>query len=334
VATRLELSPSNAGAYLRKRGILPVGVRARAIPLSGGISNVVLRVDWDGGAVVVKQSLPVLRVEELWEFDPARIVVERECMAALAELLPAGCVPEVLDADDEQCAFTMSCAPEGGMVWKNALLRGEVDHDVARRAGALLARVHANSAADPLLAERFADLMPLVQGRIAPYHHTAAGAHPDFASLIEADAERLLTERRALVLGDYSPKNLIAYPDRLLLLDFEVAHWGDPAFDAAFLITHLVLKAVHRTGDYLSAARTFWNAYLSAGGNAREADVALELSVLLLCRVDGKSKAEYLDEAGRSFVRDLACDLLAEDERSLAVLYSIEERIRAARAVR
>ncbi len=47
------------------------------------------------------------------------------------------------------------------------------------------------------------------------------------------------------MLGDWSPKNLLVYPDRVLALDFEVAHRGDPAFDVAFMLTHLVMKSVH-----------------------------------------------------------------------------------------
>jgi aminoglycoside phosphotransferase (APT) family kinase protein len=330
--TRLVLSAANVADYLRGRGVLPAGAEARVAPLSGGISNVVLRVDWAEGSVVVKQSLPALRVEERWEFDPARIVVERKCMVALGTLLPAGAVPAVIDADDRELVLTMSCAPDGGVVWKDALLRGELDPAVARRAGELLGRVHAGSAGDEALAESFDDLMPLVEGRIAPYHRTAARAHPDLAALIEADAERLMTQRRALVLGDYSPKNLISYPDRLLVLDFEVAHWGDPAFDAAFMLTHLALKAVHlreRHAEYLAAARAVWDAYSSVAGaaGAYEADVVNELGVLLICRVDGMSRAEYLDEPSRALVRELGRTVLTGDERSLAVLDLIGERI-------
>ena len=43
---------------------------------------------WSDRAVVVKQSLPMLRVEEVWEFDPRRILVECDCMRILGDLLP------------------------------------------------------------------------------------------------------------------------------------------------------------------------------------------------------------------------------------------------------
>ena len=155
---------------------------------------------------MVKQSLPMLRVAEVWEFDPRRFSSSATACGSWADLLPTGAVPEVIDLDRDRLAFTMSCAPSGGVVWKDSLLRGEVDAAVARRAGELLASVHRASAAEPRLAGRFDDLMPLIQGRTEPYHRSAARAHPDLADVIEADIERLTTNRRALVLGDYSPR--------------------------------------------------------------------------------------------------------------------------------
>ena len=263
------LSAANVVSYLRERNLLPEGATAHVRELAGGISNSVLRVDWHADAVVVKQSLPRLRVDEVWEFDRRRTLAECDCMRVLGEKLPAGRVPEVLDIDQHRLAFTMTCAPAGGIVWKDALLRGEVDLTVAARAGALLATVHRTTASDPSLAARFDDLMPLMQGRVEPYHRTAERAHPDLVAAIDADIERLTTRRRALVLGDYSPKNLIVYPEHVLALDFEVAHWGDPAFDTAFMLAHLVAKAVHASVDgdrYLTAAREFWAAYHEQAG--------------------------------------------------------------------
>jgi 5-methylthioribose kinase len=117
----------------------------------------------------------------------------------------------------------------------------------------------------------------------------------------------MLGTRSTLVLGDYAPKNAFAYPGRLLILDFEVAHWGDPAFDPAFCLTHLLLKTLHfRDARYLRAADLFWRAYTAGRGEVDEVAVLRELGCLLLARVDGKSQAEYLvDEAVREDVREL-----------------------------
>ena len=324
VTSDLELTTeATAGDVLRRLGIAPTGARVSAHALSGGISNVVLAAAWDGGRAVLKQSLPELRVATVWRFDRARIVNERRCMDYLGRILPSGSVPEVLAHDDDAFLFVMSCAPDGGVNWKEALLRGELDLATAARAGALLGTIHSRSAADAVVARTFADLTPLLQGRVDPYHRTAAAANPDVAPLIETEVERLLATRRCLVLGDWSPKNLLVYPDRVLALDFEVAHFGDPSFDVAFLLAHFVLKGVRRPGDAASlraAARAFLADYFAAAGDIspRDAHVVAELGCILLARVDGKSRIEYLPaEEQRAHVRSLAYDVLRTTDRSL-----------------
>lgn len=328
---RQLLTIESAADYLRQRGVIPAGAQTRVTPLAGGISNVVLRVNFDGRSVVVKQSLAELRVADRWEFNPARILVECACMEVLGSMLPDGAVPTVLDVDGETLTFVMSCAPAGGANWKETLLRGEVHPVAVQHVAERLAHVHRGAASRPELATRFTDLMPLIEGRTNPYHRMAALANPDLADAIIEDIDRLTTKRRTLVLGDYSPKNLIVYPDRVMVLDFEVAHWGDPSFDSAFMLTHLIAKAVyapHSSRSYLDAARRFWSIYTNAAGDAgaTEQDTATELAVLLLCRVDGKSKLEYLSDGDRALIRDLSRDLIQARTRDLAELIDTVDR--------
>ena len=205
------LNPGSLPSYLRSRGAVPDGAEIVVTPLSGGISNVVLRAEWSGGAIVVKQSLPRLRVEADWEFDRARIFVERSCMDVLADRLP-GAAPTVVFSDDARFVLGMSPLPAGGVVWKDAHMAGELDPGRTSAAAELLGQLQSTTAGDRDLALRFDDLMPLEQGRIDPYHRTAAAAHPDLAGRIEVEVQRLLATRGVLVHGDFSPKNLAAAP--------------------------------------------------------------------------------------------------------------------------
>lgn len=308
----IELATDSVVPYLRERGVIPADTGATAEELGWGISNLVCKVSWAERVIVVKQSLPQLRVAQEWHFDRSRVLVEYDCMRYLGGILPAGSVPDVVFTDPDNFVFAMTCAPAGGRLWKQALLAGDIDPAAAQRAGALLRRVHATSAGQPEVARRFGDQTVLVQGRIDPYHRTAAAANPDVAALIHAEVDRLLRTRQALVLGDFSPKNTFIYPDGVFIIDFEVAHWGDPAFDVAFCLTHLVLKACRfpeRAADYLRAAGRFLTGY----GDQPGPGTVAELGCLLLARVDGKSRVEYLtDEESRSFVRRLAKEILYE----------------------
>jgi 5-methylthioribose kinase len=127
---------------------------------------------------------------------------------------------------------------------------------------------------------------------------------------------RLLKARRCLVHGDFSPKNLMAYPDRMLMLDFEVAHYGDPAFDVAFLLALVLLDGIrHRDGSFAREALRFWRVYSREAGAVAPApaDVVAELGCIVLARVDGKSRLAHLTEpvaeAARRYARALLTDL-------------------------
>lgn len=314
----LELSLANVAEYLREKGRIDGEQDVEYELLGGGISNTVLKVTLAGDCFVVKQSLPKLKVAQEWFFDRRRIFVERDCMAALGQLLPAGSVPMVRFSDERNFVLGMTCAPMGGENWKEALLRGKADPQTADWTARLLARIHCESYANPALLESFRDQSLFVQGRIDPYHRTAAGFHPELEPIISAEVNRMLDTRQVLVHGDYSPKNIVVYADGVLLLDFEVAHYGDPAFDVAFCLTHLVLKAAHFPADqarYMACALRFWDTYQKSVGDSfgpsLNSSVVAELGCLLLARIDGKSKIEYIqDEPTRDLVRGLARSLL------------------------
>ena len=314
----IELSLENVRAYLVQHQLVEPRSQPGISELGWGISNLVLRVDVPSGAFVLKQSLPKLRVAEDWEYDRRRTLIERDCMVLLGQLLPPGSVPTVLYCDEENYVLVMTHAPKGGVLWKQALMEGTVEVGAAERAGKLLASIHNLTAEDPRTAALFADQTTFIQGRVDPYHWTVARAHPDLAPAIYEETDRLLATQLALVHGDFSPKNVFVYPDSLLLLDFEVAHLGDPAFDSAFCLTHFVLKAFRfpdRASEYLGAAQVFWDSYVDvlepSLATDIEAHTVRELACLLLARIDGKSKIEYITkDVVRAEVRALGRDVL------------------------
>ena len=343
-----HLDAANAVPYLVGRGLIApeVAPTAVAATLGGGVSNTVIRVDIPGApegtparTLALKQSLPKLRVAGDWFADRERIY--RECAAInyLAGQLPPSSVPQIVCEDQDNFLFAMTAAPPDGVNWKDALLAGHIDAAVAGQVGRLLGEMHRRSAIAggriPPDLQQFADQHCFVQLRIDPYHRAAAAAHPDLAGAIEAEAQRMLNRRQALVHGDYSPKNIIVSgagaAAGAFLLDFEVVHLGSPVFDLAFMLNHLTLKAVHRpelAGQYNDAARAFRAAYLAtAGAVARAAvgparDTMRQLAVLLLARVDGKSPVEYIvSDAQRRRVRRIARSILSGELASLDDLH-------------
>ena len=284
--------------------------------LSGGVSSAVVRVRMGSSCFVIKQALPQLRVEARWLSRRERSGVEARCAAVLEEITP-GSVPHVILVVPEAHAFIMECAPPDAELWKARLMRGEIDLAIARAAGDLLGRIHAATAQSPVLAADFADRSFLDELRVEPYFGHTARLHPELRKEIRELTARLREPGRCLVHGDYSPKNLlVASGERLILLDHEVAHWGQPAFDVSFALTHLCLKAVHfRMKAYIDAATAFLDAYCQRSTLSDEAAGHLGgalLGGLLLARVDGKSPVEYLTDAERALIRRLAASILRD----------------------
>lgn len=324
------LTAENAVSYLVGHGVIPDDATqtAQATMLGGGVSNVVVRVSAPEAALVVKQSLPRLRVAQDWFADQRRIHREWASIQYLADVLPAESLPRVVYTNEADFLYVMTSAPAVGVNWKDALLSGDVDTVVAGAVGGLLGVIHRATRIPhgnvPVGLHPFADQNCFVQLRIDPYHRATAAAHPDLAARIESEARRMLNRPLVLVHGDYSPKNVIVtgagQSASVFLLDFEVVHLGHPAFDLAFMLNHLTLKAIHRptiAAQYNAAAAAFWSGYIAATldtyeyADELEADTVSQLGVLLLARVDGKSPAEYITDApDKDRVRVLARTIL------------------------
>jgi len=336
-----ELTPDNAAEYLRVRGRIGGGSPVSVRELSGGVSNVVLRVDAAGrDPFVIKQCRERLRVAVEWRARLDRIWVEHAVLLLFAELLPEGVAPRVLFEDRDEYLFAMSLAPESSETWKVRLMRGEADREVAARLGSYLAIIHAEGPEHPALAPRLADASLFEELRIDPYYRTTARARPDVADRLEAliaDMERP-PERRALVLGDFSPKNILVHDDGLVLLDFECAHLGDPGFDIGFFLSHLTLKWVHgvlTATDRRELTGAFLRAYESGVGDrlgppAESTERAIRhTAACLLARVDGKSPVEYLDERGRDRARRSALALFDQRPQDWAGLHRVLDEVAA-----
>jgi 5-methylthioribose kinase len=317
------LTPAEVQDYLVGRALAGREDRLFVRELGGGVSNIVLLIEWPEAPAhrwVLKQSMGKLRVRDDWRSERERVFREAESLRALRPVLGEATLPEVVHIDRENFLFIMTAAPAGSVVWKSSLLAGEVDLAVAQQAGRLLGRIISASRRDARLRERFRDRTVFNQLRIDPYYRTTAARHPDVARAIQeliADSWKIQT---ALVHGDYSPKNMLVQNHNIFLIDFEVIHWGDPAFDAGFLLNHLFLKALYQpqyAPRYLTAAREFWRALrdelASEPWSAFEALTLRHLGGLMLARIDGKSPVEYIGNPGtKAVVRQAAKRILFE----------------------
>ncbi|TDV38572.1 aminoglycoside phosphotransferase family protein [Actinophytocola oryzae] len=281
------------------------------VPVTGGVSSDVWRVELPSGPVCVKRALSKLKVARDWRVSTARAGREAAWLRLAATIDPAA-AGHVLAFDEERGVLVLEWID--ARVWKSRLLAGEVDDSTARLLGERLVRLHAG-AVDHDRAE-WSDARPLFEAlRIAPYLRATAARHGEVADRLLAIADDLAASAVTLVHGDVSPKNVLVGADGPVLVDAECASPGDPAFDVAFCVNHLLLKAViagaATAGRLVAAAGRFAAAYLAGVAWEPPDDVdgraARILPALGLARVDGLSPVEYLtDPADQEFVRATA----------------------------
>jgi 5-methylthioribose kinase len=308
----MELSEKNATQYLKSRGILAHCVTE----LGGGISNVVLRVETGEESFILKQSLAQLRVKDKWLADRSRIFREMESLIDTASILPKGSVPEVLWTDRANYLFAMTAVR--GLCWKNELMAGRIDSAIAARAGTLLGYLVNETWASDTLRAKYGDLTAFEQLRIDPYYRTIAARHPDVRAQVLSVIAEMGLRRFCLVHGDFSPKNILVSGGQVALIDFEVVHFGDPAFDAAFCLSLLLLGWFYHPAlreEREQVVRAFFDALRTTlppqAGSFFEKAMLRHLGCLMLARIDGKSPVEYLpEEQIQNRVRVIAKELI------------------------
>jgi len=314
-------------ALLRADGQLAPGP-ASLTPLCGGVSCEIFKLEQGERVFVVKRAMAKLRVVAEWRADVSRNAVEHAFYQTMAGSL-AGSIPRVFFHNPARGYFTMECLGADWRNWKELMMQGEIEPTHGTLAGALLGRIHASTWEDAALREKFETSANFRQLRTDPYLRASASRRPEVGAELLAEADRLENCRVCLVHGDFSPKNLLVQDSRMMLLDAEVAWFGDPAFDVSFLLTHLFLKGLYHTPhctawhENVSAA---WDAYTLALGprmtSALEARCARLLPAILLARVDGKSPVEYLDTHRQQTVRLFAVDKLRHPAPNLSGLTS------------
>jgi aminoglycoside phosphotransferase (APT) family kinase protein len=321
-------APQDLADAIRRLGLAGAGAPPPMTALAGGVSSDIWRLDLPQGPVCIKRALSRLKVAAEWRAPVERSGYEVAWLEVAARV-DARAAPRVLAHSAADGLFAMEYLdPREFPQWKAELMEGHADAAFAAEVGRRLVAIHDATAGDAAIAARFASDAIFHAIRLEPYLEATARRHPDRAAALEALVAVTAGTRRALVHGDVSPKNILVGPDGPVFLDAECAWYGDPAFDLAFCLNHLLLKCLwvpHASIGFLGCFDELAGAYLTGVDwepkAAVEARAARLLPGLLLGRVDGKSPVEYLTEqADKDRVRKVARRLLGEPVERLGAI--------------
>jgi 5-methylthioribose kinase len=308
--------------YLRRKGHITPDETPIFQTLPGGVSSRTVFVErTNGDAWVLKQSLAKLRVQVDWFSDPQRIHCEAMAQRWLIKLAPEGSIPAFIFEDHDEHVLAMEAIPQPHDNWKQLMLAGGLKQEHTAAFGQLLGTIHRKA------TEQFAELAPdfaectfFESLRLEPFYRYVAGniaEVTDFLNALCADTEH---RRHTFTHGDYSPKNILIYQNRLILLDHEVAHIGDPAFDVGFSMAHLLSKAHHLTAqrqDFANAIRLYWTNYVETLGavdwwDGFEPRASKHTLGCLLARAAGRSQMDYFNADKKANQRRVVIALMED----------------------
>jgi 5-methylthioribose kinase len=289
--SQVPLSEDTVPAYLVALGVIPEGIGVSIENPGEGNINWVRRARPDSGpSWIVKQARPALERFPEYRVSTDRIRIEARYYETVAPFDSEHLCPRVHHFDDPQRVLVLEDLGQAERL-DQALARGAALDHAFRSLGRFLGAVHQASHRDDALIERFAnDEMRRLHGehifqipyRWNPDRQNEFGLASrvaeraveiqrdrDLVALIDACYARYLEPSGALVHADVQPTNILLDEDRPRLIDPEIAHVGDPAFDVGILLAHLLLHGVARDQRVaaVQSARETWTAYAGAHGS-------------------------------------------------------------------
>lgn len=313
-------------AYIKQEGLIKKHEEAQVEYLSGGVSCRVWKIILNNDRWVIKQALEKLDVEADWFSDVERIHREHKAMKQLEMVIPDANIPKILHVDYINHIYMMTCAEEGVQTWKDLMMSGTFNSISAKSAADVLSKIHLLSTKmGEQVKTEFSDQKFFIELRIDPFHRYLIKKYPELSSEINALITELTEQKTCLVHGDFSPKNMLVERNgSIVLIDYEVAHWGNPIFDLAFCLGHLMLKAWHlkRSGELLKLISVFLDHYQGQVNN-----LLPHLGLMLLARMDGKSPVNYIqDENLKQIIRTVGMNWIRGADSNLNVFDAIKKQ--------
>jgi 5-methylthioribose kinase len=318
--------------HLRLLGLLRRDEVAQVETAGDGNINWVRRVRTSDRSFIVKQARLHLERFPEYQAPTERIVCEARYYEAARTLDPESVCPAVLHFDPDARLLVLEDLGDAPRL-EAVLEKGGAASDVATRLARFLGAVHGATTGDASLAGRFDNdamrrlhgdhifVLPFAPNEFplaAPVRARAEAIWRDgrFAAVARDAYAEYLERGDALVHADVQATNVLVAKRGAVLLDAEIAHAGDPAFDLGTLFAHLWLPDVARgaahDGDVVirDARRAYASARPGAGADL-EARANRYAAIEMLRRTLGAARvAAVADPVASLRVVDFASAML------------------------
>jgi 5-methylthioribose kinase len=324
LSTQLLLTEANLPDYLRQAGVFDVSEELRIEKAGDGNINWVRRATSaapSGRSLIIKQARPALERFPQYQVSTERLVFEARYFETARPHDAERICPLVHGFDEENRVLILEDLGDAERL-DHLLARGGDPSRSAMQVAGFLGTVH-RATREQGLGPRFQnEAMQRLHGDhifALPYQENDFPLPPrtrERADRIREEGrlgeiaarayERYLSPSAGvLVHGDVQAGNILLQAGRPKLIDAEIAHLGDPAFDMGSLLAHLMLPAIAR-GEMEHATPVLeccWDTYLAAHGDdapASYADAARYAGLELLRRTLGAARVPAVesDEAG------------------------------------
>lgn len=332
-----SLTEEQLGDLLRTLGLLDDD-RPVFEPAGDGNINWVRRArSQTGRTVVIKHARPALERFPEYQTSTRRIVFEHLYYEIARRYDEDRVCPPIYYFDEAHRLLVLKDLGSAERL-DDALLRGADLDPALTILTRFLGLVHAATRDDDRLVERFRndDIQRLHGDHIfkLPYQENDFPLPPEVAdrarelrrsgALEETAARayhRYLEPHGALVHGDVQPGNVLLRSSGPTLLDAEIAHVGDPAFDVGTLLAHLWLARLVAPprSPATDQASALWDAYTTASRTAVVpfADVARYAGLEMMRRTIGAARVKAVESAEASLrAIDIAERLVQEPPKT------------------
>ena len=284
--------------------------------ITTGVSSDIWYVETKKKKFCIKRALNKLTVKEDWFAPVDRNNFEAKYFKECKKIVPNS-FPRILGHDSKKYILAMQWYDNNKyLVWKNKLLNDHVSNREAHMVARILIKIHNFFYGKKKFEKEFLNDKTFHAIRIEPYILFTSNSYPQFKKNFISVANSLVRNKKTLIHGDFSPKNILLGKSYPVILDAETACWGDPVFDLAFCLNHIVLKSIYKNNkiEYLELGKNFIETYLKYL-NYEKVDSFLNrffsiLPLFILARIDGKSPVEYFNEKHKQCARNFGAGLL------------------------